>query len=125
MLKGAVLYAKNLEDLVAFYVGLGGQILDQRPGEYGIIGYEDGELSIVQSPDRIASQIVVDQPPTPRAMNPLKPVFSVSSLNDCLNAISLNGGLTLPGSNTWEFRGNRIQDVVDPEGNIIQLQQAV
>ena len=125
MLSGAVLYAKDLDQLTKFYVALGGQIVDREDGEFSIIGGHETELTIVQAPPHIAAGIVIEEPPVPRSETPLKPVIHVRSLKDAAQALSACGGRIQPGSGQWVFRNMLIQDVVDPEGNIAQLRQPV
>ncbi len=121
MLRGAVLYAKDLNDLTEFYTVLGGEVVEASEGEFAVLSYGETELTIVQAPERIASQIVIKKPPVARSETPLKPVFQVSSLEVSLNALTNCGGITPSGALQWTFRSNTIQDIVDPEGNVIQL----
>lgn len=123
MLSGAVLYAKDLEPLAAFYVALGGALVDMEEGEFAVIGHPDNALTIVQAPEKIASQIVLEKPPVPRSETPFKPVVSVHSLEEATRALAAHGGRTHPDSMQWTFRNSLIQDIIDPEGNIVQLRQ--
>ena len=123
MLHGSVLYAKNLELLTKFYVGIGGQRVDGSEGEYSIVAGPETELIILQAPPEIASEIVIASPPRPRSATPFKPIFTVSSIDAALKAVSGLGGTTLPGAQSWNFRQHLVHDTVDPEGNIIQLWQ--
>lgn len=125
MLKGAVLYAKSLECLTKFYTALGGQLIESSDGEFAIVGHKEAELIILQTPEEIASQIVIERPPIVRSTTPIKPIFQVSSLPSALNTLSDCGGATLPGANQSMFRQHLVQDIVDPEGNVVQLWQQV
>lgn len=121
MLKGAVLYVKDLDRLARFYAALGGGILDQSEGEFAILRSGEAELIIVQAPTHVAARIVVEDPPVARSETPIKPVIGVPSLAAALAAVAEFGGAQ--GAEPWRFRGHLIQDIIDPEGNIIQLHQ--
>ncbi|MEP6018530.1 MAG: hypothetical protein ABJ251_08610 [Paracoccaceae bacterium] len=123
MLKGAVLYAKDLDKLKAFYLGIGGNLTDGIDGEFAAISNADTELIILQAPQKIASQIVIEDPPVVRSATPLKPIFSATSIADVLDKLPGIGGRTVPGSKQWKFRQYFVQDIVDAEGNVIQLWQ--
>ncbi len=122
----SVVYAKNLDSLVAFYAGLGLRLDEFARGDYAVlIGGAELELSIVQTPERIASQIRLSDPPQARESTPIKLVFFVPSIDDTLATASLLGGRVKEGSKRWEFRGHAVQDAVDPEGNVYQLRAAL
>lgn len=123
MLKGAVLYAKNLDKLTQFYLAIGGQQTDGNEGEFAVIASSETELIILQAPQEIASQIVIESPPAIRGATPLKPILEVSSVDDVLRSLSDFGGRPVPGAKLWKFRQHFVQDIVDPEGNVIQLWQ--
>ncbi len=125
MLKGAVLYAKNLEKLSSFYVGIGGKQTDGADGEFAAIATSDAELIILQTPEQIASQIVIENPPAVRTATPLKPIVNVTSIEEVVQNLPELGGMIVPGSSQWQFRSNLVQDIVDPEGNVVQLWQGV
>lgn len=125
MLKGAVLYAKNLEELSSFYIGIGGRQTEVADGEFVAIANSDAELIILQTPEQIASQIVIETPPTVRAATPVKPIVGVTSIDEVLKELPNLGGMIVPGSSRWQFRDYLVQDIVDPEGNVVQLWQAV
>ncbi len=123
MIQGAVLYAKELDRLVTFYSMLGGNVVDAQPGEYAVLQGSNTELSIVQSPKHIASEIQITTPPAVRTNTALKLMFLVPSINQALASALQLGGITEPDAKRWEFRGHLIQDAVDPEGNVYQLCQ--
>ena len=125
MLKGAVLYAKNLDTLSRFYIGIGGTQTDGVVGAFVALATSDAELIILQIPMEIASQIEIKTPPTVRSATPVKPIISVESIDDVLQILSELGGMTVPASSPWKYRKHLVQDVVDPKGNVIQLWQSV
>ena len=126
MLHAAVLYAKDLDRMVAFYTGLGLRLDEFARGDYAVlIGGAELELSILQIPQRIASQITLSDPPQARESTPIKLVFFVPSIDEALATASLLGGRVKDGSKRWEFRGHAVQDAVDAEGNVYQLRAAL
>lgn len=124
MLKGAVLYAKNLDRLTEFYLAIGGQQTDGTKGEFTVIASSKTDFILLQTPTEIASQIVIEDPPSVRSTTPLKPIFQTPSIDGVLKIISEIGGRPVPGAKPWKFRQYLVQDIVDPEGNVIQLWQS-
>jgi len=126
MIHAAVVYAKDLDRMVAFYTALGLTVDEFARGDYAVlIGGAELELSVIQIPERIASQIRLSEPPQAREDTPIKLVFFVPSIDETLAAASLLGGRVKDGSKRWQFRGHAVQDAVDPEGNVYQLRAAL
>jgi hypothetical protein len=119
----AVLYAKNLERLAEFYTTSGLVIDESERGDFAVLIGPGVELSIVQVPGPIASQIEISDPPQARSRTPIKLVFFVPSIDVTLAAAGRLGGRIGDGSKRWEFRGHAVQDAVDPEGNQYQLRE--
>lgn len=122
MIQGAVIYAKELKRLVTFYSALKFEIKEMKQEEYAVLTCASSELNIVKIPKHIAANIDIANPPKIRSETPIKLCFLVRSIVDTLTAVISIGGLTK--GEQWEFRGRLIQDVVDPEGNVLQLMQA-
>jgi predicted enzyme related to lactoylglutathione lyase len=125
MTHAAVVYAKSLGRMVDFYAALGLTLDESNPGDYAVLTGLQMELSIVQIPEHIASQIELSSPPQVRERTPIKLVFVVSSIDEALAATRVLGGRVKEGSKRWQFRGHAIQDAVDPEGNVYQLREAL
>jgi len=123
MLHAAVVYAKELERMVAFYAALGLEVEEKLPGDYAVLTAPQAELSLVQIPEPIASRIEISDPAQIRERTPIKLAFVVPSIDRALDAAESKGGRVHAGSKRWEFRGYRIQDAVDPEGNVYQLRE--
>ncbi len=119
------MYAKSLDRLVAFYTALGLSVDEIQHGDYAVLTGPQVELSIVQAPEHIASQIEISDPPQARSQAAIKLVFVVPSVEVALEAARLLGGRADEGSKRWKFRGHSIQDAIDPEGNKYQLREAL
>jgi predicted enzyme related to lactoylglutathione lyase len=125
MLLAAVIYAKNLDRLVAFYGALGLNMDEGKLGDYAVLTGPETEISVVQIPDHVASRVDLSEPSQARENTPIKLVFFVESIEETLAATLVLGGRLQDGSKRWHFRGHAIQDAVDPEGNIYQLREAL
>ena len=123
MTLAAVLYAKNLDALVEFYKTLGLVVDEAQHGDYAVLTAPGVELSILQVPEAIASQIEIADPPQVRSNTPIKLVFFVASIDSTLRAAGRLGGQLVEGASRWQFRGHSVQDAVDPEGNRYQLRE--
>ncbi|MCH9672223.1 MAG: hypothetical protein K0U93_12310 [Gammaproteobacteria bacterium] len=121
MLLGTVIYAKELRRLVDFYSMFGFATKTEHPREYAVLSDGHSELNVVQIPDAIAVNISIRTPPIIRADTPIKLIVSVPCLESALLEVQANGGLT--PNETWEFQGRMTEDVIDPEGNVLQLVQ--
>jgi catechol 2,3-dioxygenase-like lactoylglutathione lyase family enzyme len=123
MTHAAVVYAKHLDRMVDFYAALGLTVDEALRGDYAVLTGAELELSIIQIPEHLASQIESANPPQARERTPIKLAFVVSSIDETLAATRLLGGRMKDGSKRWQFRGHAIQDAVDPEGNVYQLRE--
>jgi hypothetical protein len=119
----AVLYAKELDRLVEFYATVGLVVDESEHGHYAVLTGRGVELSIIQVPEPIASQIDIANPPQTRSRTPIKLAFFVPSIAAALEAGRRLGGRVDAASKRWEFRGHAVQDAVDPEGNQYQLRE--
>jgi predicted enzyme related to lactoylglutathione lyase len=117
------MYAKDLDRMVQFYTALGLNVNEAAPGDYAVLTASELELSIVQIPQHIASQIEISSAPEARERTRIKLVFVVPSIDEALEATQSLGGKIKNGSKRWQFRGHALQDAVDPEGNVYQLRE--
>ena len=58
-------------------------------------------------------------PPEPREASAIKPVFDVESLEPALEAVVVKGGVDT--GRAFSNDDSILHDVVDPDGNVIQL----
>jgi catechol 2,3-dioxygenase-like lactoylglutathione lyase family enzyme len=123
MTTAAVIYAKDLERLVEFYAALGLKVDEAERGDFAVLLGDGLELSFVQIPKQIASQIEISTPPQARTRTPLKLAFFVPSIEKALEATRELGGRVMEDAKRWQFRGHALQDAIDPEGNVYQLRE--
>lgn len=123
-LVGAVLYAKNPEQLAAFYAAVIGLPITNRQENFLVLGSPSAQLVIVRIPKRIADTIEISTPPTRREQTPIKLVFAVEDISAARVRAAELGGELNPPSREWEFEGAKVCDGHDPEGNVFQLRRA-
>jgi predicted enzyme related to lactoylglutathione lyase len=119
----AVLYAKDLDRMVEFYAALGLKVDEVERSDFAVLLGSELELSIVQIPKDIASQIEISTPPQARTRGGIKLAFVVASIEKSLEATRTLGGRIKEDAKRWQFRGHAVQDAVDPEGNVYQLRE--
>ena len=121
----AVIYAKNLAAVAAFYERT--LQLDKVEAESGHILLARGsiEVVVVQVPEEIAASFGVSSPPALRTETPLKMSFLVEDLERAREAARATGGALRAESSAWSWRGCRHLDGNDPEGNVVQFRVAL
>jgi predicted enzyme related to lactoylglutathione lyase len=120
---GAVLYAKNLALVQAFYQAVLDLSLEHAESDHVVLASRAFQLVILKIPDRIASTIEIETPPKRRTETPIKLVFEVGSISATREIAHLHGGELLPPDREWNFQGHRVCDGIDPEGNVLQFRQ--
>jgi catechol 2,3-dioxygenase-like lactoylglutathione lyase family enzyme len=118
---GAVLYVKHLDRMRRFYSECCALRTAETTDAYCVLESDAWTLSLVAVPDELAATIQLADPARARDDVPVKLAFGVRSIDDLRVLVSQLGGQIDPGSAPWDFKGLRHCDVVDPEGNIIQL----
>lgn len=122
---GAVLYAKDLGQLVHFYSAVAGIEAQTIENGYAILGSRPSQFVIVRIPKRIADTIDLATPPKRRKETPLKLVFAVEDIAHARDRAAELGGAMNAVEREWEFEGAKVCDGHDPEGNVFQLRQTV
>lgn len=120
-----VIFAVNVKALASFYEAVLGISATPKPGDAKKdirLGGKGVELLIHSIPPRIAKTIVIKSPPAPRDIAAMKPVFDVKSLSKSEEQVTLRGGVVTKV--TFTIDGLTRRDVLDPEGNVIQLRSA-
>ena len=120
---GAVIYAKDLSRLAAFYRDLmQATALHEQP-DHVVLQSADLQLIIHAIPPHIASSITIESPPEPREEQAIKLFFTAPSL-DWARATARAGGGAVTGE-PWTGPGFQACNAIDPEGNILQIREAL
>ncbi len=122
---GAVVYAKDLDRMVAFYEGVLALEVEPAGDGFALLRCGDTVVTIVQAPPHVAATFEVADPPERREENPVKLSFAVSSIDAVRRAATSFGGAIDPPDSEWTFGSVRVCDGHDPEGTVIQVREAV
>lgn len=120
---GAVLYAKSIARVSAFYAGIPGFEVIHSEADHVVLESPELQLVIVAIPTHIADSIELADPPIRRTETPIKLVFSVPSLRAARSAVQPLGGELNPPEREWQFQEFRVCDGHDPEGNVVQFRE--
>jgi predicted enzyme related to lactoylglutathione lyase len=120
---GAVLYAKDMGRLAAFYSAIAGFAEIRRDDDFVVLHGGGIELVVVAIPERIASGIDIASPPRRREGTPIKLFFVVPDLAKARRTVAELGGEFESRGREWQFRHWRVCDGCDPEGNLFQLRE--
>jgi predicted enzyme related to lactoylglutathione lyase len=77
------------------------------------------EVLVHWIPEAIPVTIEITAPPAPRDSSAMKPVFDMGSLDTALGRVRAKGGIVT--ARTFNVDGLARHDVLDPDGNVIQL----
>ncbi len=120
---GALIYAKNLATLSTFYQRLLGMKLLKADDTLHVMESADFQLLVHAIPPHIAATFTIATPPVPREDSALKLFFTVESLAHAESqAAEMGGSVAGP---VWDGPGFRLQNAVDPEGNIFQVREPI
>lgn len=117
-----VIFAVDVNKVAAFYKAVIGVSTCPNSGDNKKdlrLCKANEEILIHSIPSHIAKTITVQSPPSPREDSAMKPIFEVDSLSESLAEVSKNGGVVT--EMTFTLDGQTRHDVLDPEGNVIQL----
>lgn len=121
----AVVYAKDLVRVSAFYATVAGLAVAERDDDFVVLESPGCQLVVVAIPPHIAADIRLASPPVRREDAAVKLAFVVPSIDAARPAVAGLGGELDPPEREWRFRGCRVCDGHDPEGNVIQLREVV
>lgn len=119
---GAVIYAKDLETMTAYYSHVLLVAADRGDG-FAIIDVAGIRLTIHAIPARYANDIRIENPPARREDASVKLSFPVRSLEGTRRLASKYRGVV--DNTTWDFNGRRYADGQDPEGNVVQFHERI
>ncbi len=114
-----VIFSVDVKRLATFYEAvLGAKPSQESSGDIRVKSDRD-EVLIHSIPKKAAEGIHISSPPTPRENTAIKPIFDVVSLEAALASVQPNGGVVT--TRTFSLDGLTRHDVLDPDGNVIQL----
>jgi enamine deaminase RidA (YjgF/YER057c/UK114 family) len=126
-LTGAVIYAKDMARVAAFYQQVCGLQPAGGDNSHRVLLAGESQLIVHAIPARDADGIAIAQPPARREDMPIKPVFGVASLAAARACACALGGVLDPVACEWAYVGQdqtrTLCDGHDPEGNVFQLWQ--
>jgi predicted enzyme related to lactoylglutathione lyase len=120
---GAVVYAKNLARMSAFYEQVTGLPVTHFHADYAVLQSGAVQLVVHSIPAHIAASITVADPPARREDTAVKLMFVVPSIAQARALAASLGGELNPPDREWQFGAYRVCDGHDTEGNVIQLRQ--
>ncbi len=114
-----VIFSVNVKRTADFYEAvLGATPVIESSGDIRLMG--NGEEVLIHSvPKVVAKDITISSPPAPRHNAAVKPIFDVTELETVLGAVLGAGGVVT--ENRFSSNGLTRHDVLDPDGNVIQL----
>jgi predicted enzyme related to lactoylglutathione lyase len=121
---GAVLFAKDLPRVAAFYRELVGMTQTVTESRLIVLESDTYQLVIHGIPKVIANRIDITTPPLRRVDMPTKLVFPVTSLAAARTAAGALGGEVDAVSAQFSARNFTACDGFDPEGNVVQFREA-
>ena len=122
---GAVLYAKEVGRVVAFYSAVAGLQAEGGDDDHVVLESPHSQLVVLRIPNEIASSIEITVPPARRTRTPVKLVFFVPSIAAARASAEAYGGAVNSKDTEWSFQGFTVCDGYDPEGNVIQFREQV
>ncbi|MBE7192753.1 MAG: VOC family protein [Gordonia polyisoprenivorans] len=115
----AVIYVGDLQQMRRFYEEcFGWSVIDDGHSYCGLRSHA-GLVTLVETAD---ARVEAGSAPR-RSATAIKLVVEVESIDDAITAVVAAGGRSDPADRAWKFRGTPHRDVIDPEGNVVQLVQ--
>jgi hypothetical protein len=121
--QGVVIFAKSKAKVSAFYRRTLDLVAFEEAPTHDVSRGHGLEVVVHAIPPRIAAEIQITKPPTVREDTPIKPTFVVASLEAVRAAAQDTDGYLKPLEGAWHFRGAKVLDGHDPEGNVVQFKQ--
>ena len=120
---GAVIYAKDLARLSAFYTQVTALPVVHSDADYAVLQSPTFQLVVHAIPAPIAATIEIADPPVRREDAAVKLMFLVPSIADARAQAARLGGELNPPGREWQFGSYRVCDGHDTEGNVFQLRE--
>ncbi len=120
---GAVLYAKDMACVSAFYAEVAGMAVTHAEKDFVTLESSSFQLVVVAMPASLAATVEIATPPVRREDTPIKLIFAVQSISAARVAAARLGGELNGPEREWQFQGVRVCDGCDPEGNVVQFRE--
>lgn len=114
-LRSAILFAKDMQRMTAFYRDVLELVLERSTDEWAEFQAGGATLALHAIPPTIAAGIEIADPPRARANTPIKLVFEVPDLETARAHLTAHG-VVLSEPFNWGAC-----DGLDPEGNVFQI----
>jgi predicted enzyme related to lactoylglutathione lyase len=113
----AVLFAKDLEKVAAFYAGALEMTRTSSDKDHAVLSCNGFELVVHQIPKHIADTIEIKKPPERRERSAIRLDYPVSSIEVSRRLARAFGGAIDDAPPAWAERGASFYFGHDPEGN--------
>ena len=120
---GAVLFARDLDWVAAFYSAALGLSEANRAGDHILLESPGFRLVVHRIAGGGAVEAGAGGLPVRRASAAFKPVFFVPNISRLRHVAESHGGVIEAADQEWSFNGVTVCDGLDPEGNVIQFRQ--
>jgi predicted enzyme related to lactoylglutathione lyase len=121
----AVIFAKNVAQVVKFYEGVLPMSIVHSDPDHIVLNSEDFQLVIHAIPKQIADTIAIAEPPKIREDMPIKLCLPVSSIAEARVKAAALGGKVRSQEKEWNGPGFKACDGYDPEGNVVQFRESI
>jgi len=122
---GAVLFAKDVARLAAFYAQVLAVVPKHAEAEKVVIETDSFLLVIHAIPAAVAAKVEIASPPVLREQVPVKLFLPVRSLAQARVNAQGSGGAIKSAEFEWSAADFTACDGNDPEGNVVQFRQAL
>lgn len=120
-----VLFVANVARMTTFYAQVGTMRVVSGDAEHSVLQIDGFQLVIHQLRGETDPSGGGQMPPAVREDAYAKLCLPVRSIDEARTVAAPLGGSIKPASAEWEARGFRACDGHDPEGNVIQVREAV
>lgn len=120
---GAVIFAKNLDRIAAFYSEVLGLTEANRDEDHILLESPGFQLAVHRIVGGGSTTGDTSAPAARRSTAALKPVFFVQSISRLRAVAEKYGGALEPADQEWLFGGFTVCDGMDPDGNVIQFRE--
>ncbi len=117
----AIIYAKDLAAMVDLYQELLDTEILEQGDSFCTMNGGGFSLTIVQIPTELADTFTITTPPRAREDAAIKLSFPVLNLDAARAILRRHGGVDEVEHSRWEWNGTVHLNVVDLEGNVVEL----